>query len=172
MPHSFTIEQYRTMLRINRHRLDEELELQAELMDRISSQVAVLNSQQLEAKEELSRIEARLFLELKGDKVSNEAANAEVRKHRERITAWQRYQVARQTCEDWQGLLSAWTARGYHIKVIADLFIAQYFAVTTVHGPEDSTVYADARKRLSEAREERRDKDPGTYEGPQVRRRS
>lgn len=170
MANTFSIENYRTMLRINRHRLDEELELQSELMDRISSQVAVLNSQQLEAKEELAKVEARLFLELKEDKVSNEAANAEVRKHRERVAAWQRYQVARQVYEDWQGLLNAWTARGYHIKVIADLFIAQYFAVTTVHGPDDNTVHA-ARARLSEAREQRRSKDPEAEE-PRVRRRT
>lgn len=164
-----TLEQYRKMLTVNRHRLDEELELQSMLMDQIASSVARFNSQQLEAKEDLAKVEARIFLELKEDKVSNEAANAEVRKHRERITAWQRYQIARQEYEEWQGLLNAWTSRGYHIKTLADLYIAQYFTAATIHGPEDTNIYA-SRAALSAAREAKRvEREPTP---PPIRRRS
>lgn len=124
------IQTYRKMLYVHRHRLDDELEIQADIMERISSQTVIQNSRQLDAKDQLSRIEARLVEDAKEDdpKLSNPMAEARVRRDPERIKAWQAYQAARAEHEAWQGLLDAWKQRGYAIKTLADLYAANYYS--------------------------------------------
>lgn len=147
------------MLRVNKHRLDDELELQAEIQDVISEFTSLLNGRQQEAKDSLSRLEARMFVDRKAEKMSSELANAEISITPARVTAWQAYQIARREHEEWQGLLNAWVSRGYQLKVLADLFIAQYFVINTVHGPVDGArvdkILTTARAPALEARRQR-----------------
>jgi zinc transporter ZupT len=53
-----TLEQYQNMLRINKLRLDDELEIQAELQHAISMEVARLNTLDLEAENKLKSTDA------------------------------------------------------------------------------------------------------------------
>jgi hypothetical protein len=133
------IRAYRNMLRINKHRLDDELEVQSQVMDDISSQLTVLNSRMLEANDNLKLIEARLFRELKDDseKITDKAADAMVKQDPQRKRAWQQAQAARAEHEDWTGLYDSWKARGYSIRDLCGLFVAQYFTIDSFTGGRD-----------------------------------
>lgn len=157
---SFTIDVFRNMLRINKHRLDDELEIQAELQERISAHTARLNSRMLECKKGLDAEEARVIAQLKDNdaKLTNPQAEKEARRHRDYISAWQSYAVARQEHEEWLGLYEAWKSRGYQLKTLADLFSDQYFTIDSAGtpsrsyaGPDPSAARAAMRRSVAEA---------------------
>lgn len=124
---------YRNMLRLNKHRLDDELEIQSEIQERISARVSILNSRLLEAADELRRLEAQLFADAKENGDSDKVAEQSVRRHAERQRAWIKWQAARSEHEQWQGLYEAWKARGYSMKELVALYGAQYFVVSPGH---------------------------------------
>ena len=129
-----TIEQYRGMLTVNKHRLDDELEIQADIMGRISDQVVIANSRAIEAKDQLAAVEARLQIELKESdpKITVAMMEAESKTHRKRVAAWQALQAARAEHESWAGLLEAWKERGRAMKLLGDLYGAQYWTHTSI----------------------------------------
>lgn len=145
----FSIDVFRSMLRVDKHQLDAALEVQSETMERISSHTAVLNSRALELKKALDAEEAAVISELKANdaKLSNPLAEKEARRDSRYKAAWREWADARQEHEEWQGLLSAWTARGYNLKTLADLYSNQYFQMTSVTGSG-----ADARLDAYETR--------------------
>jgi len=127
------LDTYRKMLRINRNRLDDELEIQSEMMDRISTRVIAASTRASDAKDSLGRTESRLFDDVKESetRVSNPAAEARVKRDPERIKAWTYYQRAREEHEAWTALFEAWRQRGYSIKTLADLYAANYFSLSS-----------------------------------------
>jgi len=137
------IETFRAMLPVDKHRLDDALEVHAQAQERISARVARENSHALLRKRELEAEEARVIYQLKVDdpKMTNPIAEKEAKRNSSYLKAWHLYQQARQEHEEWAGLLSAWQARGYNLKALGDLYGMQYFAV-------DST---RARARVEEA---------------------
>ncbi len=172
---AFTIEVFRNMLRINKHRLDDELEIQAETQERISSHLAQLNSRQLELKKTLDQEAARIVAELKeASKISDTAADKEAKRDRAYITAWQAWLVARQEHEEWAGLYEAWKARGYQLKTLADLHGDQYFAVTSAGAPVVRPGQEDGmRSRIREASARAAEsKAPEPAATPPIRRRT
>lgn len=144
-----SIDDYRRKLRVNKHTLDDELEEQPDIMDRISRKIVELNSKAQEQKDELAKTEGRLAEDVKeaDPKLSLPVIDSKVKRAPERIRAWQRYQQSRAELEEWQGLLEAWKQKGYSIKTLADLYAANYFSV-------NSTTMTDRQKR-------RHDDDPG-----------
>ena len=64
---AITYEQFRTMLPIHKHRLDDELEIHAQLQEQISHETTLRNSRMLEAKEDLAKTEARVADDLRED---------------------------------------------------------------------------------------------------------
>lgn len=122
------------MIRINKLRLDDELEIQAEMQERISSEVARLNTRALEAENELKVTEARLMEDLKESdvRVSVDALKAAIKRHPDRTKAWTRWQVAREVHEEWDGLLQAWITKGYKLADLGALFGSDYFAIKTI----------------------------------------
>lgn len=135
---AITYEQFRTMLPIHKHRLDDELEIHAQLQEQISHETTLRNSRMLEAKEELAKTEARVADDLREDdpKITVAAVTAKLYRAPERVRAWQKYQEARAEHERWDGLLSAWKQKGYSIKTLADLYASQYFALQSHHRKE------------------------------------
>jgi len=125
-------EQYRAMLPTMKHRLDDELEIYAEIMEQISSQAVLYNSRAIEAKDKLAKAEGLLIEEFKEDnpKLTVDQVNSQVRRHPDRAQAWRVSQEARAEYEKWSGLADAWRQKGYAIKNLADLYAAQYFALS------------------------------------------
>lgn len=124
----------RKMLKINRHRLDEELEVNSDIQERIGREVARRNSLMLEAKRMLTETEARVIADLKeaDPKLSNPIAEKEAQRHRDYRAAWTSYQVARQEHEEWEAAYKAWITRSYDLKALGELYGFQYFTIDSV----------------------------------------
>jgi hypothetical protein len=127
------IEQYRQMLRVNKHRLDDELEMQAEILDQISASVVLAASRVADAKDELAKVEGALGDGFRDDDVKLTVAqvDARVRRDPQRVRAFERYHAQRAEHEAWAGLYDAWKQKGYSIKTLADLYAANYFALAS-----------------------------------------
>ena len=166
---AFTIEVFRNMLRVNKHRLDDELEIQGETQERISSHLARLNSRQLELKKALDSTEAVVISRLKDNdpKLSNPIAEKEARRDRDYVAAWQAWSVARQEYEEWLGLYEAWKSRGYQLKTLADLYGDQYFMIDSASGRSVSRDDPEAgRARMREAAARTKITEPPAAESP------
>lgn len=148
-----TLEQYRNMIGINKLRLDDELEVQAQIQMDISSQVARLNTKALEAENELKNVEAELYLQFRdsGEKMTADEIKASVRSHAKRGRAWEKWQAAREVHEEWSGLLSAWITKGYKLADVGSLYASDYFAVRTIQKPT-----GERRRELNPIEEESR----------------
>lgn len=129
-------DRYRKMLPVMKHRLDDELELHAQVYEIIASRVVLLNSQMLEAKNALNQREGRIAETIRDEheKLTKDAVESKVLSHRDRIEAWDRYQEARSEHEMWSGLLDAWRQKGYSIKTLAELYTADYYSLMTSAG--------------------------------------
>jgi hypothetical protein len=153
-----TLQTYRNMLRINKHRLDDELEIQAELQERISAQVARLNSQMLEAKDDLAKVEARLTEDYREEsKATKDTVEAKVKRHPDRQAAWEKFQMKRADHEEWAGLLEAWKVKGFSIRELCELYGSQYFALSshqTRHREERPVVRPDRSEHYRVERDE------------------
>lgn len=162
---------FRNMLRPNKNRLDDELEVQADVMDRISTRIASLDLVYDQAKAELDMVEARLFKGFKedGDKVTDKSAAASVIRDRDYIAAQRKLGDARLNLAEWRGLYEAWKARGFAINKLCDLYAAQYFTKDS----HSISTRSDRRRGEEAARDERRPYEGGISRGeePRVRRR-
>lgn len=125
-----SLHEYTAALRVDKHRLDDELEVQAESQYHISQEVARKNSDVQAAKDALAAVEARLTLDLKSHepKLTAEQLKALVQRHRDRAAAWQAWAAAREEYEMWLGLLEAWRQKGYALSKLAELHGQQYYA--------------------------------------------
>lgn len=142
-----TLEQYQKMLFTNKLRLDDELELQAEVQYNIGAEVVRLNTKMLEAKDYLQRIEAQLLDDFKSDKVTVDQAKGRVMRDPNRQKAWAGYQQLREVHELWDALLDAWITKGYKIADLAALYGSDYFAVRTVSGDHAAHVVSPAQEQ-------------------------
>lgn len=128
------------MLRINRHRLDDELEIHSQVMEEIGRTVVKLNSMQLELKRKLAIAEAQAVSDLKDadPKMSNPIAEKEAARDRNVGRAWEAWQAARAELEEWESVQKSWYQRGFDLKALGDLFAHQYFAMDSIRGPYPS----------------------------------
>ena len=135
---------YVNMLTTHKHRLDDELEVHAPMMERINREVVTHNSRMLELKDKLGRLGGRLGEDLKDDdpKATVSLIDGRVKKHPDRLRAWELYQQARAEHEQWTGLADAWKQKGYSIKTLADLYAASYFALQS-HQVRDRNLSPD-----------------------------
>lgn len=130
---SHEISMFRNMLRVNRHRLDDELEVQAEVMDRIAQNLTTMRSREIEMADELKRCEARIFADSKDGGATEKASEAASKRHPERVRAWQKWQAARSECDEWKELYEAWKVKGFTLRDLGALYAAEYFTVDTLY---------------------------------------
>lgn len=123
------LQHVRNLLRIVKTRIDDELELQAQMAETISSHVATMNSRQLEAKAELERVEARLCLQFRNSdsKMPANEIDARTKLDTSRIHAFGAFQKARHEYEEWLGAQDAWRQRGFALSKLGDIYVAGYF---------------------------------------------
>jgi len=137
MVEKITAQFVRDLLPTRKHRLDDELEVHADVLERISAEVARRNTDSLAAKDEFSRVEARVYVDLhkeaarNGVKITVDQANSGVKLSRERNAAMKDWQAARELHEEWQGLYEAWRTKGFNIARLTELHGAQYFAINS-----------------------------------------
>jgi hypothetical protein len=156
---ALTIEIVRGMLACNKHALDDELERQPEMMERITAACARAEAQAAELKDELARVEGRLTDDIKdGDaKLTKDQVDGRVRRHGERTRAFARHQEARLEHQLWAGLVESWKQKGYSLKTLAELYANQYYSRDSVSAsPRRERAYGDARAAMREAQPEQR----------------
>lgn len=167
------IKTFRNMLRINKHRLDDELEIQREIQDRIGSEGSRALARQLDAEEKLDNHEAQLLLDLResAEKITNDEIKAKIQTNRERKQL--ALDVHRLKAEhlEWEKLLKCWEGRGYDLRALSDLWSTQYFIIDSAHQRRPdrvtSTRDAEVQTRRQEVRyaseevSERRDRSAG-----------
>lgn len=167
---------YEKMLRINKDRLDDELEIQSEIQQRIAMQVSELNTQMLDAKEGLKQVEADVTHRVRrasGDtRVTDKQVESEMLRSEDRIQAFQRYSRIREQHERWSSMLESWRQRGFSLKTLADLYTAQYFTIDTAY---KKRVEEERRESMRQANERidarRREEGERTVESRPSRRR-
>ena len=129
------------LLRIDKHRLDDELETHSDCMCQVSDAVARANTVHLTAKDNLAKVEARVYQTYKESGVKATAADLDgmVTRHPDRVKAWETFQVAREEYERWLGMAEAWRQRSYTITKLADLYCGQYFSLTLTSTTDKDT---------------------------------
>lgn len=139
------LEHYQARLLIDKHRLDDQLEEQAQILDEIGQHRAKAASALTQAKESLSTYEAQIYLDAKNGGLSDTAAKSAVSADRGRRSFVSEHTSAREEFEAWESLYEAWKARGYALSKLADLHNGSYFAHTqTSAGRRSSDIDRDA----------------------------
>lgn len=123
------LQRCRALLRINKHALDDELEVQAEYQEEIGRRCELLEHRVSTLKDELARTEARLIEEFR-DGATKDLAEAKAKRHPDRRQVWDRYQEAVEAHALYSNLLDAWKAKGKDIHALGKLFGDQYFSLT------------------------------------------
>lgn len=158
-----TMDLIRKHLCVNKHRLDDELEIQSQMLHDISEELAEANVKMLGLKESLEVLEAELQQDYRrGDTKKTVAeVNAEILLDSSRQDCHRKYLEAKKEYERWLGLYEAWKQRGYTMKTLSELYTANYFSVDSTGRATD---YAANRKVAAEARSQ-------STEAPTTRRR-
>lgn len=133
---------------IDKHQLDDELMVQAQIQYAIVEKVSALTEDYSKSRELLKIIESEIVQDLTaGDsKHTVKQLDALIQSSAEYQDAAQGLREAQKDLDKAQGLLDAWKQRGFALKALADLSLSNYYAM-------DST---SSRKVLSEKRNERR----------------
>lgn len=152
---------YRSLLRVDRNRLDDQLEQNAQSAEEIGREVARRTRNVADLKRELEVTEANIIARLKeaDSKLSNPIAEKEARGHRDYRAAWTIYQDAKQELEEWEAVKSAWHQRGFDMKALGELYAQQYFVVDSVghrSRATPETTRAAMRERVGEISRPRR----------------
>lgn len=155
---NITLDTVRAHVRINRHRLDEELELQPEFAFWIGRKVATLEARTAAAADDLKRVEARISIDTRerAEKTTEKEVEATVRRHRDRIAAFEAHNLLVLELGEWRAAQEAWSQRSYSLKDLANLYSSEYWATrsTSVSAATDREISMEgARLRLREASE-------------------
>ena len=146
---NLTIDQIQAMLTVDKHRLDDALVVQADIMFRISDHITDHGETVTDLAEQIKQVEAAAFLEAKDAGQSDKLAEKTAKSHPGRVKLGDQLAASKRQLSRWTGLHEAWKARGYAIRELAALYAAQYFDVS----PNSSRREAPARTDYSKARE-------------------
>jgi hypothetical protein len=149
---------FESRLAIDKNALDEAFIEQAELLQKVSSRLALAISLRDEAKDQIKQTEARLFLEIRdrtpdGSKApSQKVIEMMVDEHPSRAKAVKRHVTMVHDAATWDGMFEAYKARGYALTELNKLFLAGYFS----NSSSTAGAHTAHAQRGEEAREARR----------------
>lgn len=130
---SLDYEAFVKMLHVNRHRLDDELEVQSDIFHQIGEQLAYAGARESDAKDRLDTCEAELYLDLTNKastaKMTKDQAQATIQLDPFRVKAFRAHQATKTEKSNWQSLYDSWKARGFDLKTLGQLYTDQYFAI-------------------------------------------
>lgn len=120
-------------MKINKHALDDELEIQADTLHRISEFMADARDAMERAEDKLDSEEADAFIEVsdmhRARKMNLDYIKNNVRNDPRRKAAWIAHREAALDFEKWENLYYAWKQRSYALTSLAELATASYYAV-------------------------------------------
>lgn len=150
-----TLQSLGNMLRVNKHRLDDELEMQGEIAFHVLAKVADLESRVRNAKDNMESVEARLRLDYResGEKMTVDELNARVQNHRERKAAFQDLDRKEHDLAQWKAAAEAWRQRSHALSRLAELHGTEYFTrvATSVTGSDRDASDRILRAAMREA---------------------
>ena len=156
LPTLTTVDDYYPLIPINKHDIDRELEVQAELLLRISESKTRAASRMHEAKDELATAESRVYMKIResGVKYTADETKNKVQQDSKRYEAWKEYQAARHEYDRWEGLFESWKQRGFAINKLGDLFLGGYFTTASITGDKQqrNAEHQHNRQAIAKAR--------------------
>jgi len=125
-------------LTINKHLLDDELEVQAAIQHMISELLSRSTQSVERLENELEEIESRIYINKSGElhagkKPSVEYLKASVRTDGRRREKFLELIAARAEHERWEGLYYAWRSRNNALESLSKLAVANYFVVESTY---------------------------------------
>lgn len=148
------LETYTKMLFVHKHRLDDELQMQGEIMFRIAENMATANAVANQSKDDLKSTEARLFVKYSDDNKEGVAkTNHKVNIDPERTKAYRKMIADAKEAEKWGSLYDAWKARGFALKSLCELHLANYYTKDSFTSSETVTSdYDNDREAIRKGR--------------------
>jgi hypothetical protein len=150
--------EFKASLLIDKNDLDNELEVQPQMYYMASEELAQAVSSRDAAKEDLARVDARLYDEIakRDEKLSDSKIRAQVSLHRDHVEAFEDYNAARSLADRWAGMVESWRQRGSMLRQLAELYVTNYYTTgsTTHTSRQASDIEAEkGRGALRDARE-------------------
>jgi hypothetical protein len=136
---TITYQEVVDMLQINKHALDDELEMQAVVQQRIHDRLQAASNLLEREKDSLERAEADVFIDVTDLHVrSGEKPNLDYLRNSVKIDSYRKakfdsWNAARGEYEVWQGLYESWKQRGFALKALTDLAVAGYYVTDTAY---------------------------------------
>lgn len=149
-------EEFKSYLRIDKSRLDDELVHQSELYYRVSEAHADAVGERDTAKELMAAIDAELDAEIRagGDKLTEAQVKSKVQAHERHIEKAADWLEAKSRAEKLAALKEAFSQRGYLLRDLCQLYINNYYSDQAVRRDADTdrVVYRQRRERIQIAR--------------------
>ena len=141
----YTYNEFVSKLKINKHALDDELEVQASIQHMISEKLSRAREHMEMLENELEKVEARTYVGkseqlLNGKKPSIEYIKSAVKSDGERTKKWIDFNAARAEHERWEGLYYAWRSRNDALQGLAKLAVANYFVVESTYEKDRAAI--------------------------------
>lgn len=156
------IDEFRGYLAIDKAALDDEIIQQPSLFFRVCEEYVVAAAERDALKEQLSYVDAQLDaevrrrLEREDAKATEAMVKAQVQTHGDHEAAFTEFVEAKKKADVLSALKEAFHMRGYMLRDLASLTIANYYGETSIKGHAvDTAVYKRQRQRLAEGRANR-----------------
>ena len=153
---------YSGKLRINEHDLNTTIREHPEYLYHVGKECALAVSRRDGLKDEMKRAMANVLLKAKNgvEKCTDTQANAKVDLDREVIAARKAYMDACLESDLWAELKDAFLQRGYALKDLCNMYLANYYSETSVKGPQSGAArdieYEENRRTIAAGRAARR----------------
>lgn len=161
------LDQYRRLLKIDKHAIDEELMRQPTLYREVGDHYTLAVSQKDQAEAELKRIAATLDREIRdnmdpGEKKITEAGIlAEIQTHADHRRQQRKIAYWRETASFWLNLKESFHQRSYMLREMTGLWISGYFADSSAGKDRRELREQAGTKNKEKVREARREKGAG-----------
>ena len=154
------IEQLRSKLLIDKHNLDDELIHQPMLLFEVSDGAIEASAERDLRKEELAMVDARLDTEVRrdlsisGEKFTEAMVKSGVLLHKDHQAASDAFYAAKERADTLGALKEAFQQRGYMLRDLASLAVANYYEYSSVQGTSstDTSAYIKNRQKHAEKR--------------------
>lgn len=163
MVNELSIASARMKLRIDKNSLDDEVIKQPELYFECAEAAGLAQSRRVGAKDELERLEARLYkvvaakLVEEQERVTENAVHGRVINHKSRIEAFEKLQQALIEEKTWEALKDAAQQRSYALKDLCNLTSSGFLGAQSMNGQPSRRVQELAYdKNKAEMRKKRK----------------
>lgn len=148
---AFDINEFSQYLKIDKSRLDDEVEHQASLIFEISDTLAKKIRSRESLKKQLAALELKAFIENKNNsdkKMTDKLAEALVKTSEEYTDLEEKYEEAKYEASRWEALSQAIQAKGYALKLQVELYSMNYY--TTDYIKESGAGGSDGKAKMTQ----------------------